>query len=77
MSMFLCAACDQMKDSDDGAEEYKHHQLICADCIAERDEDSEPINPNVDMSYEGIYSALRGMGCPDDIAHELAKEKCK
>ncbi len=88
MSLFLCICCDRMADSDEGCEEYvtrtgkKTHQLICADCIAERDEDEEDrdLNPwegRRDMSYGGIYRTLKDAGCPDDIARELAKEKSK
>lgn len=34
MSMFLCAKCDNLRDSDDGCEEYGKTGLMCADCLA-------------------------------------------
>lgn len=42
MSMFLCAICDQIKDSDDGGEEFKpghptDFSMICEECATERD----------------------------------------
>ena len=40
MSIFLCARCDELRDSDDGCEEYKRTQLICMDCISDM-EDAE------------------------------------
>ena len=75
MSMFICAACEGLKDSDDGCEEYKHHQLICIDCMNDRD-DEEPERERV-YSREEIYRTLISQGCPEDIASELAKEKGK
>lgn len=38
MSMFLCAKCDNLRDSDEGCEEapsppyYPAHGLLCLDC---------------------------------------------
>ena len=38
MSMFVCARCDSIRDSDDGCEEapaskyHPPHQLLCVDC---------------------------------------------
>jgi len=82
MSMFICAMCGAYADSDDGCEELENTptntKLICEACAAERqDRDDEPVNPNVDMSYEGIKSKLLAMGCPPDIAEELAREKSR
>jgi hypothetical protein len=82
MSMFVCAMCGCYADSDDGCEELdpqsKSGDLICDGCMAERqDRDYEPINPNVDMSYEGIKAKLLEQGCPPDIAEELAREKSR
>lgn len=39
--MFLCIACDLLKDSDDGCREDKSrgHNLICIDCINEEPEE--------------------------------------
>jgi len=43
MSMFLCAKCDNIKDSDDGCEEApaskygRAHQLLCIDCMEDDD----------------------------------------
>lgn len=74
MSMFFCIACDQFADSDDGCEEGPNNGLICSTCIDNGD-GLEPINR--DMSYAGIYRTLTAAGCPDDIAHELAREKSR
>ncbi len=74
MSMFLCQRCDEMKDSDDGCEEGKNFGLICADCMADMEDEPEPKR---DMSYEGILKGLLAIGCPEDIAHELAREKSR
>ena len=76
MSMFLCAKCDEMRDSDDGCEETPDRQggLICIDCMNE-DDDGEPLQRG--MSYDGIYQGLLKLGCPEDIARELAREKCR
>jgi hypothetical protein len=45
MSMFLCARCDNLRDSDDGCEEGPGLTLICDDCAdemrAEREEASD------------------------------------
>jgi|JI9StandDraft_1071089.scaffolds.fasta_scaffold141684_2 hypothetical protein len=41
MSMFFCAKCENLRDSDEGCEEApasrygKPFQLICAECIEE------------------------------------------
>jgi len=43
MSIFLCARCDELRDADDGCEEYKSTQLICIDCINDL-EDEEATN---------------------------------
>lgn len=79
MSMFLCIGCDQFADSDDGCAEApanyankQQHGLICETCIGNGVlEDEEQDNGTVD----DIYNKLIVMGCPDDIAHELAREK--
>lgn len=81
MSMFLCKACDNLRDSDDGCEEYEGG-LMCEDCMSNR-EDEIPEDAHVmasgarDMSYEGIYNTLIKAGCPVDIADELAREKSR
>jgi hypothetical protein len=83
MSMFICIACDQYADSDDGCAEapanYQRHGLICETCIGEGalldDDGAEP--DGRDMSYDGIYRTLTEAGCPDDVAHELAREKSR
>lgn len=44
MSMFMCAECQRLRDSDDGCEEapaskyYPSHQLLCAECADEAEE---------------------------------------
>lgn len=49
VSMFLCARCDAMRDSDDGCEEFGR-LLVCEECAdeireeSERAYDGEPIN---------------------------------
>jgi len=86
MSMFLCARCDELRDSDDGCEEYKRTQLICIDCMNDLEGDSwarldkatkDLKQARADMSYEGIKSKLLEMGCPADLADELAREKSR
>ncbi len=77
MSMFWCQRCDEMRDSDDGCvegEAGKGSGLICADCMADM-EDDEPVNAK--HSYADIYETLTKAGCPEDIAHELAREKSR
>lgn len=78
MSMFWCAKCDNLRDSDDGCQEYgpKGTELICADCMDEEEEDLF-LSSKTDMSYDGILNKLLEMGCPSDIAHELAREKSR
>jgi len=46
MSMFLCAICDNIKDSDDGCVELnkkdpKNTDLVCNDCDIERENGKE------------------------------------
>ena len=78
MSIFLCARCDELRDSDDGCEEYKRTQLICIDCMNDMESaEQEYAMHGTDMSYEGIKSKLLEMGCPPDIAEELAREKSR
>lgn len=84
MSIFLCAKCDNIRDADDGCEEapaskYPRFSLICSDCMDEDYESAEAdyAMHGADMSYDGIKSKLLAMGCPDDIAHELAREKSR
>lgn len=49
MSMFMCARCDQFRDSDDGCEDFGRN-LVCLECAEDiREEsaalsDGEPIN---------------------------------
>lgn len=44
MSLFFCAECQNLRDSDDGCEEApasKYHppfQLLCADCVDEAED---------------------------------------
>lgn len=40
MSMFFCAKCDELRDSDEGCEATKSGLgLICEACISEREDD--------------------------------------
>lgn len=45
MSMFFCAECQRLRDSDDGCEEapaskyFPAHQLLCVDCVDAMDDD--------------------------------------
>ncbi len=46
MSMFVCARCDSIRDSDDGCEEapsppYKAFSLLCVECVDEEEEERE------------------------------------
>jgi len=42
MSMFLCTACDNLSDADEGCEEdATGFGLICADCADERQAERE------------------------------------
>ena len=46
MSMFLCAICDNIKDSDDGCHELikdsrTDFRLVCEDCQIEREEETQ------------------------------------
>jgi len=79
MSMFLCGRCDNLRDSDDGYCEYgaKGTQLMCSDCMAEQDDEPLPRRQPGEMKYDYIYRTLTEAGCPDDIAHELAREKSR
>jgi len=80
MSIFLCARCDNHRDSDDGCAEHgsKGTELICIDCMNDMESaEHEYAMHGIDMSYEGIKSKLLEMGCPDDIAEELAREKSR
>ena len=38
MSMFICAICDTVCDSDEGCAEYGAYRLICNDCEDELEE---------------------------------------
>lgn len=40
MSMFFCARCDNLRDSDDGCEEAPGYRLWCIDCADEEDDPS-------------------------------------
>ncbi len=79
MAMFFCARCDNLRDSDDGCAEYgtKGTELMCVDCMDEQDD--EPLSPRQpgEGKYDYIYRTLTEMGCPDDIARELAREKSR
>lgn len=76
MSIFLCAKCDNLRDSDDGCEEYgPNFGLMCSDCMDEREDEESA--PAPDMSYGRIYHKLLEMGCDPDMAHELAREKSR
>lgn len=46
MSMFVCARCDSIRDSDDGCEEApaSKYQLICAECADEAEDEREAAN---------------------------------
>lgn len=33
MSMFICAKCRELCDSDDGCEEVGHTELVCVPCF--------------------------------------------
>ena len=47
MSMFVCARCDSIRDSDYGCEEapaskyHPPHQLLCAECADEAEDERE------------------------------------
>jgi hypothetical protein len=43
VSIFHCAGCDNYRDADDGCDEAApgSHELICVDCMEERDAESE------------------------------------
>ena len=43
MSMFYCVGCDDLCDADDGCDEAAPGScdLICADCMAEREAEAE------------------------------------
>ena len=43
MSMFLCARCDNIRDSDDGCDEAHDGRfgLICIDCMEEAEAERE------------------------------------
>ena len=44
MSAFICQRCDQFSDSDDGCEEgdpKRGSGLICIDCMADMEDDTE------------------------------------
>lgn len=43
MSMFVCARCDSIRDSDYGCEEApaSKYQLICAECADEAEDERE------------------------------------
>lgn len=43
MSMFWCADCGNLSDADDGCEEVPGDQLICAECMAERELEANDI----------------------------------
>lgn len=41
MSMFVCARCRELRDSDDGAEERGKHELLCVPCADQDDDPAE------------------------------------
>ncbi len=76
MSMFWCQRCDALRDSDDGCvegEAGKGSGLICGDCANDLEEEGTPLN----LSYDKILKGLLAIGCPEDIARELAREKSR
>ena len=92
MSMFWCAKCDEMADSDDGCETFgpTGTQLICIDCMNEIEDDEETyrtystpaeagaaVRRKQTHTYDEIYETLTKAGCPEDIAAELAREKSR
>jgi hypothetical protein len=80
MSIFWCARCDNLRDSDDGCQEYgkKGTELMCQQCVEDCESAEEKYAMHgADMSYEGIRAKLLSMGCPEDVAEELAREKSK
>lgn len=93
MSMFLCARCDRLKDSDDGGEVYgpTGTAMICVECAADLEDDADTYHTSstpaeetarvhrmrADMSYKNIHETLTKAGCPEDLAHELAREKSR
>lgn len=86
MSMFLCAKCDNLKDSDDGCAEApasmygRPFQLLCVDCMP--NDDSEPLNP--DRPFSADQQALidkweaeasEGLG-PDGLPQNMGEGEC-
>ncbi len=85
MSMFICVACDQFADSDDGCAEApanyankQSHGLICETCIGNGVlEDGDEPEAKHGYTYAEIYETLTKAGCPDDVTRELAREKSR
>ena len=50
MSIFLCARCDELRDSDDGCEEapskYGKFQLLCVDCLNDLEDEANQGPPD-------------------------------
>jgi hypothetical protein len=77
MSMFRCVRCDELRDSDEGCEEAPaskyglSHQLLCAECAVEDEEETEAcraasIDPrDPDYSRPGIFAYHNCSGCND------------
>lgn len=44
MAAFFCQRCDQLADSDDGAED-RLGKLVCVDCCIELDDEKDEMPP--------------------------------
>ncbi len=51
MSIFLCARCDEMRDSDDGCAKAPNNGLYCIDCMNEL-EDEETFHTTTTPAQE-------------------------
>ncbi len=85
MSMFLCAKCDEMADSDEGCEAVgsKGIDLICIDCMNESEEDEETYDTartpaEVTAQVHRTRASMGGkMGYSyDEIYNTLVKSGC-
>ena len=56
MSIFMCAACDNLRDSDDGCREGPRLTLICADCMDD-DPDEGPSPRQFTAEQQAIIDA--------------------
>lgn len=63
MSMFLCAKCDNLRDSDDGCEEapsppyYPKFGLLCLDCALDDADPEQPANREFSPAQQAIIDA--------------------